>query len=176
MKALIRPFYLAISKLLLYIIFIYTKKTAKKQVCVLDIDNTIADTWRARNKGANEPIKRLDGSYDYLATRFFNENYTVIYLSHRPYTDFFKTYRWLKENGFPVSFSKLFLVQKPVDKLPFLEQLIAKHDVTYFDDLSYGRDNGEIQFYSTLIDNVRRLPLHYHDFFFIEQLNVIENK
>lgn len=175
MKKLLRNIYYQLCDWVFGLVFWYSTRVAQNKVCVLDIDNTIADTWRTLHQPSKAPIPVLKGTYTYLQKHIFSQNYTIIYLSHRPYSAFGTTYNWLKNNNFPVQFYNLFLVKTPFDKLKFLKKLSSSHHVVYFDDLSRNHENGEIIFYDDLITQVKALPLTYYDFFFIQQLNDAEN-
>jgi hypothetical protein len=150
-------------------VLLVTRASGGAPVWVLDLDNTLADTWpsylgrhaseRARLRGldplpgmlaaAHEPARAAGGR--------------VVVLSHRNLWHWPVTRSWLRANGVDVGWTDLVLVASPADKIAHLRRLCAGgRDVTYWDDLTHGTERGRHGSYDEVVDAVRRLPLAYH--------------
>ena len=139
---------------------------------VLDIDNTLADTWptltrpwpseRARLR-AVEPLAGMKAAaYDTAVAR----GDRILFLSHRNWWEWPLTLRWLRRAGFGAAPSSLVLVSDAADKLAHLRRCVAVAvgGVTYWDDLSHSHEHGEAVFYEGVINEVRALGLTYHGY------------
>ena len=59
----------------------------------------------------------------------------------------------------------LFLVPTAEDKLPYLKKALHQtNKITYYDDLSYNHENGQVKFYNSLIDYIKKTPINYIGF------------
>lgn len=142
---------------------------------VLDIDNTIADSWKDLEnykKNRNQyfkNLKPLKGTIEHLKKEY--STYPIIFLSNRNIIDLKITKYWLKKTGFEIKKSLLILTNNPSDKLIYLKYLTDNFDITYFDDLSYNQENGEILFYNVVINEVNKMKINYFDYKYINKLN-----
>ncbi len=101
----------------------------------------------------------------------FKRQELVIFLTARNLRFFTETWNWLKSN-LPQQSFKLIVVDKPEDKLFFLKKACnTERHVDYFDDLSYNHENGEVKFYDTMIAEVRKIDVNYHDYHEIIGIN-----
>jgi hypothetical protein len=163
---------------------------------VVDIDNTIADSWRAQTPQylaqfrsesdrimSIAPFESMQGLFQNIPPRT-----RVVFLSARYYIRYFVTKKWLKKHGFWQSDSALVLVERMRDKAPLLADVLAKFDkkqppeeksgqspqylndsnspitnfpITFFDDLSYNHEKGEVLFYKDVIEAVKKMPIKY---------------
>lgn len=152
----------------------FSKQIDSNQVLVLDIDNTISDTWKYLHEIKNNRkvflnLPLLEGTCNYV-----KENYShlpIIFLSNRNILDFNITKKWLDKHGFNAQKNLLILTNNPSDKLRYLKFLSNKFSVVYFDDLSYNHENGKVLFYEKIIDKVKKMNLKYYDSHIIANLN-----
>jgi hypothetical protein len=149
----------------------------KKKIVVIDIDNTIADTWKSlKNKSYSSNNKRLRvlsplvGTINYLQTTFPKREFKWVFITHRPFISYFVTFCWFKNANLPVSVSNLFLVSSPYEKLKYIKK-IKGLSINYFDDLSYNHENDIVKYYNEVIDLVMDLPVNYYNYEFILKLN-----
>ncbi len=164
---LINPFFE-----LVFTLALCQKKNSK--IWLVDIDNTIADSanFSSNKKISNfkklKELTVLKGSQK-LITELTDT--TVIYLTARNYIYYFSTKTWLKNNNFLNSPFNLILVLHPKQKLFYLKKIAYLYDVTYIDDLSFNHETGIIEFYSDLIEDIKKLPIVYYDYDYIKSLN-----
>jgi hypothetical protein len=173
---------------------------------VVDIDNTIADSWRTQTpqylaQFRSESDRIMSIAPFEAMQRLFEDippRTRVIFLSARYYIRYFVTKKWLKKHGFWQADSALILVERMHDKAPLLEgvlknyfakktppqyfnhlnenqlKLINNSDIntsifqypnhypiTFFDDLSYNHEKGEVLFYKEVIEAVQKMPIKY---------------
>jgi hypothetical protein len=155
---------------------------------VVDIDNTIADSWRAQTpqymaqfRSESDRIMSIQ-PFESMQRLFQNvpPRTRVIFLSARYYIRYFVTKKWLKKHGFWQADSVLVLVERMRDKAPLLENVLNKFDkklppqylndfsspitnfpITFFDDLSYNHEKGTVLFYDDVIEAVKKMPITY---------------
>jgi hypothetical protein len=114
---------------------------------IIDIDNTIADTWRTmtpqylaqyRSEADRimsiEPFESMQKLFQDIPPRT-----RLVFLSARYYIRYFVTKAWLKKHGFWQTDSVLVLVEQMTDKTPLLEGILKnyfekKTPPQYFDD------------------------------------------
>jgi hypothetical protein len=155
---------------------------------VVDIDNTIADTWRTLTpqyrtqfKSDQEriltipPLAGMKARFDSLTPQT-----RVVFLSARTYWSAWVTKKWLAQNGFSKPDSVIVLVEHPKDKVALLRRVLEKnrtpqYKISFFDDLSYNHENGDIRFYEPEIADIRQLPIHYVGYEELLQINKGEN-
>jgi hypothetical protein len=153
----------------------FVRKNESNFFLVLDIDNTIADSWKDLEnykKNRNQyfkNLKPLKGTIEHLKKKY--STYPIIFLSNRNIIDFKVTKYWLKKTGFETKKSLLILTNNPSDKLIYLKYLTDNFDITYFDDLSYNQENGEILFYNVVINEVNKMKINYFDYEYLNKLN-----
>ena len=170
-KAIYNPFIQFYFKLKLKS---FTKKNAK-EFLILDIDNTIADTWKditnfkKNRKNFFLNIQPLHGTLNYINNNF--SDMPIIFLSNRNIIDYQITKKWLKKNGFDMNKNILIVTNNPDDKIKYLSYLSTKFRIFYFDDLSYNHEKGKTLFYENVLSEVRKMNLKYYDYQFILNLN-----
>jgi hypothetical protein len=174
---------------------------------VVDIDNTIADSWRTQTPQylaqfrsesdrimSIEPFEAMQRLFEDIPPRT-----RVIFLSARYYIRYFVTKKWLKKHGFWQADSALVLVERMHDKAPLLEGVLKNYfakktppqylndfnnnslikdssiinkpitnnlitnnyPITFFDDLSYNHEKGEVLFYKEVLEAVQKMPIKY---------------
>jgi FMN phosphatase YigB (HAD superfamily) len=148
-----------------------------KRVYVFDIDNTLADTWPSYLKKHTSEKERLEQLPVFTSMRNFvvkcqqhSEN-RVVFLTHRSVLTFGITMNWLRKNKMNCTARDLVIVGSPSDKIDFIYRLSSKYKVRYIDDLSYNHEIGEIKYYSTIIDQVKKMPIRYYSKAVIDRFN-----
>ena len=150
-------------------VLVVTRRSGNRPVWVLDLDNTLADTWpsylgrhaseRARLAGLEPLAGMLAAAYEPARAA----GARVVVLSHRNLWHWTVTRSWLRANGVDVGWAELVLVASPNDKIAHLRRLCAGgREVTYWDDLTHGTERGRHGSYEDVVEAVRRLPLTYH--------------
>jgi len=149
-----------------------------RKIWIVDIDNTIADTWPILQSGHGSTYKRLKKLkvLKGMRKKIVETDATVIFLTARKYHHFFSTRKWLRDNGFPTSFFNVILVPRPEHKLSYLNSVAGFFDVSYFDDMSYNHENNEVKFYTECINAIRKLPITYYDYHYLRLINSSENE
>ncbi len=109
---------------------------------VVDIDNTIADSWKKmtpeeksgqapqyKNAFRSQSDKMMDLEPFPSMQRLFHDippRTRIVFLTARQYIRYFVTKRWLKKHGFEQADSVLVLVERMRDKAPLLEAVLKK--------------------------------------------------
>lgn len=144
-------------------------RTGGSPVTVLDIDNTLADSWPTLVTRITSERERLRGLAPLPGMRSVAHDPAiargdaVIYLSHRSLWFGPLTNRWLREAGFDASPLRVILVPSAAAKTAFLRRIAdGSRQVDYWDDLSHGTERGATLLYADVIDLVRAMPLDYH--------------
>lgn len=159
---------------ILLFLFSILKIRKKTKVLVLDIDNTLADTWpyfsSSNSSSYYRDLPLLNGTKSFIDDNY--NDYVRIFLSHRPITKFHQTKTWLKEKGLYTKGTILILTRKPDDKIIYLKRLNPrKKKVVYIDDLSYNHENGDVKFYFSILLKLEKLNITYYGYEFIQKIN-----
>jgi len=140
-----------------------------RAVTVLDIDNTLADSWPTLTAPVASERERLAGLALLPGMRATAHDPAiatgdvVVYLSHRPLWFAPLTLHWLRSAGYDASPLRVILVPSAAAKIGFLRRLAdGSRQVDYWDDLSHGTERGTTELYAEVIDAVRSLPVTYH--------------
>lgn len=159
-------------------VFVFFNRGNK--VIVLDIDNTLADTYvslkRKEKMSRRDRLLGLDKKkavIDYINDSF--TDYKVFFLSARSNRDFWVTIKWLRSVGYKISFMNLVLVSRPKQKLRYLKILCKRNHLIYVDDLSYNHENGQVKFYTDVIEEVLHLNIKYIGYSDIELIEKLKN-
>jgi hypothetical protein len=160
----------------IYFLFkFYKLHRGTKCLTIIDIDNTIANTWPTIKKKDFNYIKitPLINSIRYIKSHLENKNSEFIFLSHRNLRNFDETHLWLKKNfDSKISKDSIFLVNKPNFKLYYYKYLAKrKSKIIIFDDLSRNHENGKILFYDKVIKYIEINGFEFYDYNFIKNLN-----
>jgi hypothetical protein len=146
---------------------------------VLDIDNTLANTWPSFNKNSKnekarlESLEPLHGVIQFVQAQTKNQNY--IFLSARLFAHYNTTIQWLQKNGFKASSLNTILVSNAKEKLFFLNRMCKETPdikIIYIDDLSYNHEKGIIKYYDDVINHIKQMPLEYIGYNEILALNI----
>ncbi|WP_136668958.1 hypothetical protein [Flavobacterium sp. H122] len=153
---------------------IFTQRCNVNEFLVLDIDNTIADTWKNLNDFKNgrfayfSNLEPLEGTIKYIKENY--DDLPILFLSNRNIVDYNVTEKWLKKISFNAP-QILILTNNPQDKLVYLKFLSERFGVVYFDDLSYNHEKDKVLFYDDVIKEVEKMNVKYYDYFSILKLN-----
>ena len=143
------------------------RRARGRRLVVLDIDNTLADSWPTYTRTWPDERARLDAIEPLPGVKAIAHDAAVdrgdaiLFLSHRSWRRWRQTYRWLRRHGFAATPLNVVLVAHPRDKVVHLRRCADACEVAYWDDLSHSHEHGQALFYDELIDAVRSLPLEY---------------
>ncbi|MBG6234385.1 hypothetical protein IWX76_000940 [Pedobacter sp. CAN_A7] len=148
----------------------------KDKVYLVDIDNTLADTWPSLQNYVYRNDNHRYGSLSiFIGMRNFilekiQDKDRVVFISARGYLNYFSTLKWLSGNG--LNSINLILVDRAEDKLAYITELLErKIAVVYIDDLSYGHEYGEVRLYEKMLLKLNTLPVEYLGVKEIELIN-----
>ncbi len=139
-----------------------------RRVLVLDIDNTIADSWPTLVAPSVDERQRLStlallpGMKAHTFDRAQRRGDLVVFLSHRSLRWWLVTWRWLRAHHMSVSPLCLWCVPGAEHKVELLATLCAHHEVEVWDDLHHLHETGTAQAYRSVIEALESLPLEYH--------------
>ncbi len=147
----------------------FKKQVPYHQILVLDIDNTIADTWpeikyqgviKSPRFSFFKKLRPFKKRIAFLINRY--PTTPIVFLSNRNVVYYNTTRNWLIQNGFSNRNFRLILTLNVEDKLRYLK-LLQNHykKVIYFDDLSYNHEHGEVKYYQIVIDALAEMELEY---------------
>ncbi|NLA37455.1 MAG: hypothetical protein GX868_17455 [Actinobacteria bacterium] len=128
-----------------------------RRIVMLDIDNTLADSWptflvpHGSERERLASIAPLPGMKLVTHDRALAEGSSVIFVSHRNLWHYPVTARWLREQGYAVSPLNLLLVSSAARKPAIARVLAAGRELIVWDDLSAGHESGTVRHY----DDVR---------------------
>jgi hypothetical protein len=137
------------------------------RMLVLDVDNTLADSWPTLvrewpgERARLDAIQVLPHMKAAVHDRAVARGDSVLFLTHRHWKRWRQTVRWLRRNGFAASAANVVLVARPADKVSHVRRCAEVAEVTYWDDLSHSHEHGEPVFYDEVIAAVRDLPVEY---------------
>jgi len=148
----------------------------KDTVYLIDIDNTLADTWPSLQNYVYRNENHRYGSLSiFLGMRNFvldkmSAEKCVVFISARGYLDYYSTRKWLSGNG--LRSNNIILVNRVEDKLTYIKESLNRGmAVVYVDDLSYGHEYGEVRLYEKMIIKLKELPVEYLGVKEIELIN-----
>jgi hypothetical protein len=175
----LRTFLRYLFKTYQHLLFKFIVEKTHKPLLIIDIDNTIANTWPTLNqKWISEKfrvinLQPIQSVINHLKEKFPEISYEWIFLTSRSYNLRKVTIKWLKNQNLPANNSNVVLVQNPNEKL-FLINKFANKRIVYFDDLTYNHENGEIKYYSNVIEGCMLLTnVQYYGYKQI--INIIDN-
>ena len=148
----------------------------KDRVYLVDIDNTLADTWPSLHdyvyRNENHRYRSLSiflGMRNFILDKIKDKE-RVVFISARGYLNYFSTLKWLSENG--LKSINVILVNRAEDKLAYIHELLQREiAVVYIDDLSYGHEFGVVRMYEKMILKLDTLPVEYLGLKEIELIN-----
>lgn len=144
-------------------------------VYLVDIDNTLADTWPSLQELVYDKEQdRYRSLSVFLGMRKLivckRNSAKVIFISARSFLSYRTTQHWLRSCG--LDGCDLILVARAEDKMYYLKTLISNGlSVVYIDDLSYNHEHGDMKLYDELIQEINGLSLTYLGIKEIELIN-----
>lgn len=174
----VAPLWLLVSRLRFW--FTCRKFKPQTQLFIIDIDNTIADTWPTllrphfyqNTKERHQSLAIFMGMRKWILQQAKQPNTHFVYLSARPIGLMLTTINWLQSSGLPTIKGGVILVPNASAKIQFLKIANAqKISITFVDDLSFNHENGEVRLYQGVIELVKLLPIRYIG---LPQLNEIQ--
>ena len=166
-------FYLFLIKCYFNFKMVFLKSSV---IYIIDIDNTIADTWPNISSIQDECInyKNLPAFHkliNFFKTEMENKEAYFLFLSARNPVYFFITKKWLMKQGFKSI--NLILVPKAFDKLDLIRSIPLDKKILMYDDLSYNHENGGAKFYTDIIDEVKAMKnVNYFDYEFLKKYQI----
>ena len=173
------------KKLIKYLLFILSGfyfsilvKKSKLPIVIIDIDNTIANTWPTLLQEWDNESHRLHSIepiisvIKYIQYYYPKTNYEWIFLSNRSYNYFFDTCQWLSKVNMSTNFNVVF-VPKPRHKINLFKRYHNNYFV-YFDDLSFNHENGKILYFDeeiVYLKQNKRIKYYGHE----QILSIINN-
>jgi hypothetical protein len=155
----------------------FIKSQSKKEhLYIFDLDNTLADTFPYLHIVDTDEMYRTIPPFQNMleiAFNVFSSNFPCIILTARDYNYKSATEFWIDKN-IKVKDIPLFIVPKASDKIAYLK--LANNNfknVTYYDDLSYNHENGDVKFYSKEIETFQNMTIEYIGY---EEILKINNK
>jgi hypothetical protein len=148
------------------VFFCLLRRSNSKKIWIVDLDNTIANTWPLRKKRYSDrriykEVIAFKGIVGFLNSKI-NLRDLFIILTARPYRHKKITKKWIEKCFSGQIRPSVFLVESPSKKLNYIKLAIRQSfEVTYIDDLSYNHENGDIRFYNEVLDQIYLLPIKY---------------
>ncbi len=172
-KSLKRNLVLLIGVLLSSISYVFCCLNFKEvnKIVIFDIDNTLAlsDPFIYKKKFtiSNVPV---NNSILKILIEEKNKNSKIIFLSHRPFFQYYSSYKWIKKNVInEVSYLDLILVPFVSNKIAFIKLFMKKGKVSYYDDLHYGFELEGGPFpYNKIINKIKTLKIKYYNYNYIK--------
>jgi hypothetical protein len=161
--------------------FLFRSAVSKsnRRKLLLDIDNTLADTWPSLSQTwESEQSRHLALApilpvIQYLQSRYSVDEYDWIFLTSRKYNMRKATIEWLRSQQLPARNGNVILVQSPAEKVELIKKYL-KQPAAYYDDLSYNHEKGEVRFYHNEIAEIKRIAIV--EFFGYGEINEIVKK
>ncbi len=148
-----------ILKLFYHLRFYRIISNTIKPIVIIDIDNTIADTWPTINEIWDNTFERhinlkpLLPVIGYIKSNYPNSKFQWIFLTSRNYYLHNTTRKWLMKSSMFVE-RNIILVQSPSEKIDLFKKYLNKSFV-YFDDLSYNHENNKVLFYEDALQYIK---------------------
>jgi len=155
-----------------------SKINPKNDLVIFDLDNTIADTFPyLQNTNLGEVYSKVpihSGMTNILEACLRARKHVII-VSARSFKYHAITRSWINRNLSKIQEIPFFLVPFADDKLPYLDKALEHtNNITYYDDLSYNHENGEVKFHENLLTQVKKLPINYIGYNVILSINNIK--
>ena len=144
-----------------------------KKIYLVDIDNTLADSWHSLNlniwENENDRLQYLAvfiGMKKYMLQLMANENNHVIFFTARSLFSRKVTMQWLNNVGFTINHNQLVITRNAAWKIYFLNHLqLNKYNIVYMDDLSHKHEKGKVEFFENEIKSVDNLQKKFSNNF-----------
>jgi hypothetical protein len=157
------------KKLILYLIwsiysirslFVLFKYILKKEIIILDLDNTLIDTaseLKSKDYTFNDAYFNAKLRYDFILKikqkHLFENNYIIISARNFIYHELTKKYL----NNHPDINYNFILVPNPISKILIYKYFFKNKKLFIYDDLSGGHEHGLITYYTENINKILKL-------------------
>lgn len=145
------------------------RRTRGRDLVVLDVDNTLADTWPSLVGDPEPHHRRLARLAPLPAIKAVAHDEplaagaAVVFLTHRPLWCRGVTRRWLRRHGYDARRRNVVLVARPASKVPLIAQLARdRRRTVVWDDLTWNHEHGEVRRYDDVADAFARLGVVHH--------------
>lgn len=139
----------------------------ERALVVLDVDNTLADTWptligrRRSHRRRLRDVEPLPGIRAVAHDRARSDGAGVVFLTHRPLWCRRVTRRWLRRHGYAATRRNVVLVGRPASKVRLIRRLSSGRRTTVWDDLTWGHEDGQVRRHRDVIDAIGRLGVEH---------------
>ncbi len=82
-------------------------------------------------------------------------------MTSRSYLQWTVTHRWLMQHSISASLFEVIIVSSPAEKIQLLTDAALERRIVYIDDLSWNHERGEVKFYESELEAVKKLPVRY---------------
>ena len=154
------------------------KNDIENKIYLLDIDNTLADTFHSYKYFFESYENRLLSLAIFLGMRkkyieILHHNKNAFFISARRMSSKAATYNWLESNGLKIEKNNIFNVNSVNVKIIFFKLLNKNNNykIILIDDLSYNHENGEVKYYKNQIDAICQFKILHIDAKQIEEIN-----
>ncbi|MBK8658834.1 MAG: hypothetical protein IPN22_08170 [Bacteroidetes bacterium] len=145
----------------------HVARLSGRTLYVFDIDNTIGHTYPTllrdytSEKARMLSIPVFPRMKNLLCSLHHSKSRKVVFLTSRSYTLWSTTHDWLELNNIPGSLIDVILVSSPAEKVKLLTTSASKVRIVYIDDLSWNQERGELKWYDSELEAVKKLPITY---------------
>jgi hypothetical protein len=148
-------------------------------VKIFDIDNTLANTYPTICANGQIPFSTLSvfpKVLEMVKKNCADTNTLVLFFTVRPIRYWLITYWWLNRQTINTSLFNLFICQYPMQKVDLIDRLKKRWSkITLVDDLSYNHEQGEVRFYSSVIDEIKAREINYIGYSELRELQQVIN-
>ena len=154
------------------------KSDLGNKIYLLDIDNTLADTFHSYKYYFKSYEDRLSSLAIFIGMRnkyieIFDNNENVFFISARKISSQATTFKWLKSNGLRIERENIFNVNNVNVKVSLIKLLNKNnhYHITLIDDLSYNHENGKVKYYENQIIAINQFKVLHIDAKQIQEIN-----
>lgn len=146
---------------------LHVARLSGRTLYVFDIDNTIGHTYPTLLKDYTSEKARMlsipvfPRMKNLLCSLHYSKSRKVIFLTSRSYRLWSTTHDWLEINNIPGSLTDVILVSSPAEKVKLLATYASNARIVYIDDLSWNQERGELKYYKSELETIKKLPITY---------------
>lgn len=159
-----------LAKIILLKSIIKIKKIKKPRIILIDIDNTVANTWPSLLENWPNETTRLASLAIFIKMKNLintlqqNPNCSIFFLTARSYFSRKITYEWLTSNDLIEQHDKLIITRTAADKIEIIKTL-CKHcnnkKFYFIDDLAHKYETGKLEFFVDELNQIKLLQQKY---------------
>lgn len=150
-----------------YYIFLLNIVYAKRNIIIVDIDNTVAHTYPyIKNEKIESVVSVLPffpNVVNYILNKQQEMKAKIIFFTVRPVSVFFSTQKWLTKIGIgDIGLFNLFFARVPLQKIQVLQKINTKNrHIVFLDDMSYNTENGTTLYHVNEIATLTNIDVDY---------------